>query len=265
MWKGLDIGTAKPSLEERRRVPHHLIDILDIDQPINLGLFLELADRAEQEIRIRGKMPIACGGTIYYLRHFLFGSPATPPVDPAIRALVNDLEHERGPAGLRDLLRDKDPLSYQRIHPNDLYRIKRALEVVFQTGSPLSSFAERVSMVPRLPVIVLDVDKNELALRIRHRCEVMFQRGWVEEVEGLLHRGASPFSPGLQSIGYFEITRDLLQGKNPRESLEEIVLRTQQLAKRQLTFLRSLRPAIWVPPQPEKILSALETLTLSAE
>ncbi len=261
VWRGLDIGSAKPTLEERRRVPHHLIDVLEIDQPINLGLFLEMAERSEQQIRERGKVLIACGGTIYYLKHYLFGAPSTPPIDWEIRTYVNNLEQELGPSGLWDLLLTKDPISAQRIHPNDLYRIKRALEVFFQTGTPLSRFSTKKYPMPRFPVIILDIDKEVLERRIHSRCDEMFRLGWVEEVEGLLDKGFSPTSPGLQSLGYAEITRDLIQGRNPRESQQEIIRKTIQLAKKQLTFLRGIQPAYWVPPRREEVLAALEEAT----
>lgn len=257
VYRGLDIGTAKPTPEERQRLPHHLVDILDPKERMSLGLFLDLARQTLEDLAQRQKRAVISGGTVYYLRHLLYGQPQTPPIEPEIRQRVQRLLEEQGPSRLRLLLEEVDPPSAARIHPNDLYRITRALEVYWQTGRPLSDFRPLDRTSPSMPVFVVDVDRQRLGLRIRHRCEEMFRRGWVEEVKELLEAGYSPQDPGLMALGYAEIARDLQAGADPRRSLDEIVQKTFQYARRQLTFLRSLRGAVWVEDNPAALRKTL--------
>lgn len=260
VYRGLDIGSAKPSPEERSRVPHHLIDVIDPSETMTLGRFWKQALAVEAELRARERPFVACGGTIYYLKHYLYGPPETPPVDPEIRRRVETWAQDAGPEGLHGLLARVDPQSAARIHPNDAYRIKRALEVFEQTGRPLSSFRMTSSPECRFPVLVLDVPRDELARRIERRCDEMFRAGWVDEVRALMSAGWPPDCPGLRTLGYGEIVRDLLRGRDPRQSRDEIVRRTVQLAKRQLTFLRGLREAVWVRPHRDAVWEALQKL-----
>ena len=257
VYKGLDIGSSKPTKAERERVPHHLVDVLEIDEQMNLGMFLNLAQQAAQIIQQKNKRMIVSGGTIYYLRHYLFGVPQTPKADLTIREKVNQLETELGKEGLYQLLLQHDLTAGQKIHSNDIYRIKRALEVFFQTGHPLSSFSSMQNETPNLPILILDIEREELKKRIRERCLKMFDQGWVEEVQSVLKSYPEKNCPGLKSIGYAEISRDLKQGKDPRNSIDEIILRTYQLAKRQITFLRSIKFARWVSPRLEDVKRAL--------
>ncbi len=250
VYRGMDIGTAKPGLSFLQKLPHHLIDICDPEEQFCAGDFVRLADCACEDIYRRGKLPVILGGTAFYIRNFLYGLPVTPESDPVLRLSLRSRMRAEGASVLYKELRDVDPVSAARIHCNDEYRIIRALEVSRASGRPLSSY-ELPSILRRgyrFLVISLDRSREELYARIDSRVREMFDSGLETEVATLRAAGCGPELPGMQAIGYREFfTPDL--GDNPVEPMtapmrERMIGRIQhdsrKYAKRQETFIRSL-------------------------
>lgn len=253
VYRGLDIGTAKPDREARSRLPYHLIDIRDPKEQFNAGDFVHLADAACLGIASRGALPIVAGGTGFYLRNFVLGLPAAPAADPAVRAALKaELEKNGAPALFVELAR-VDPVSAARIHPNDIYRLLRALEVFRLSGRPLSSFAQNVdsqtsSPLPssgrpayRFLLLGLHRDRPRLYERIEERTRQMFSQGLVNEVAALAASGYGPADPGLRAIGYREFFDENGRLRSDAASVEaEITANSRRYAKRQETFFLSL-------------------------
>ena len=191
VYRGMDIGTAKPAAELLHRLPHHLIDICDPSEQFHLGEFVRLADKAVKEILARGSVPIISGGTAYYFKHFLYGLPAVPPGDPDQR---HEIEAEAKQVGNTEMLRrlaEVDPPSAARISENDRYRIVRALEVFRTAGRPLSSFPPPTTLRPGLKPLIIGLSRprEELYRRIDRRVEEMIRQGLAAEVEKLRTQG----------------------------------------------------------------------------
>lgn len=248
VYRGLDIGTAKPDARLREILPHHLIDIRDPSEQYTAGDFVREADRACADIRRRGRLPVISGGTAFYLKNFICGLPGSPPADARVRAEVERDLRLRGPEALRAELESGDPASAGRIHVRDLYRLTRAVEVLRLAGRPLSSFA--VPAEPRaeheLLLIALDRPREELYARIEARVDAMFAAGLTGEVRGLLAAGRSETDPGMQAIGY----REFLEARRTgclrlRDVRDRIALNTRRYAKRQLVFFRTLPGVEW--------------------
>ncbi|MFA5468671.1 MAG: tRNA (adenosine(37)-N6)-dimethylallyltransferase MiaA [Sphaerochaetaceae bacterium] len=253
IYRYMDVGSAKPSPELRAKIPHYLIDILDPWESFSVGEFVKLADKACQELRALNKIPIICGGTAYYFKHFYYGLPTSPKSDPKVRRKVADEVAKRGLLWAYGRLEKVDPLSAAKIHPADRYRLTRALEVYETSGKPLSGYTlpNRAREGVNPVVIGLFRDKEELAQRIQARVEQMFEEGLVAEVEKLLQMGANAAWPGMQGIGY----KEFLSG-SPEQAKAEIVRNSKRYAKRQMTFFRSLEGVNWVhPADKKKILS----------
>ena len=251
VYRGLDIGTAKPGIEERRRIPHHLIDICDPSEGFDVGSFVAAADEKAGEILSRGKTPIVSGGTAFYLVRFLYGLPRSPRSDPEVRAQVEERLRRDGPEALYGELSELDPATACRVHPNDTYRVTRALEVYHATGRPLSSY--EVPGTPRKKwdclVIGLHRERGELYGRIDERVERMFREGLVEEVRGLVEQGYTEEDPGMKGIGYREFFRMRRAGEHTLEDVkEEIQRNSRRYAKRQSTFFRRIAQAHFIRP-----------------
>ena len=210
VYRGMDIGTAKPSAEEQAALPHHLIDICDPGEQFNAGDFVRLADAACAVIVSRGKLPVISGGTGFYLKNFIQGLPEAPPADPEIRDRLKQELREKGAAALMEELASVDPVSAGRIHLRDEYRLLRALEVLRLCGRPLSSFGAFGSSAAdsrphyRFLVIGLSRPREELYRRIDLRCAAMFRQGLPAEVQRLYNAGYTPQDPGMKAIGYRE-------------------------------------------------------------
>ncbi|MFU8857122.1 MAG: tRNA (adenosine(37)-N6)-dimethylallyltransferase MiaA [Deferrisomatales bacterium] len=250
VYRGLDIGTSKPSREERARVPHHLVDVAEPGEAYHAGRFRAEADRAIRQIRARGRVPLVCGGTALYLKTLLGGLAEGPPRDPAVRGEL-EAAWAAGEGGLLYAeLATADPELAARLHPNDRSRIVRGLEVWRVRGVRLSAlqaahgFAERT-----YDALCLGVERPraELYRRIDERVVRMMAQGWEAEVRGLLTAGVSPDSPALQAIGYREITRYLRQGGEREAVAASIQRATRNLAKRQMTWFRRMELE-WVRP-----------------
>ena len=248
VYRGLDIGTAKPDVKTRRRIPHHLIDILDYTESFDVGEFCRLADGCISDILQRGRIPFISGGTAYYLKAWLMGVPQTPPADPETRARIESEWKNRDEADILRELTDIDPVSAARIAPADRYRLLRALEVFAQSGRPLSDYP--VPDVPRRDFHVLCVglkrERAELYRRIEERVDSMLNAGLENEVKALIAHGARPHHPGMKAIGYREwFTNDEGVTRRKEQARELILRNTRRYAKRQMTFFKSLPNVLW--------------------
>jgi tRNA dimethylallyltransferase len=260
VYRGMDIGTAKPSPELRARLPHYLIDIREPDESFNVGDFVHLAGEFCTDIAARGKLPVLSGGTGFYLKNFVQGLPAAPPSDILIRRELREELRLHGAPALAEELAVCDPISAARIHINDEYRLLRALEVFRLTGKPLSSFAmsgQKALSPYRFLLIGLERPREELYRRINERCTAMFRAGLVNEVRRLFEAGYTPKDPGLRAIGYHEFFEEDVAGKftlkTNLDEVETLVARdSRHYAKRQITYFASLannndQPVHWVP------------------
>lgn len=243
LYRGMDIGTAKPTCDERRRVPHHLVNVLDPDQEYSLAQYLEAAHRAAVEIRSRGREVLFVGGTPLYLKGLLRGIFEGPPADWELRHRLRDEETRHGPGHLYRRLSEIDPTAAGRLHANDTRRLIRAIEVFEKTGQPISRLQAQFEIgrpAERCRVFVLDWDRAQLYQRIDRRVEAMFAAGLVEEVRSLLAWPQPLSRTSQQAVGYRE-TIEYLQGRYTLEATVELVQRhTRQFAKRQGTWFRSL-------------------------
>jgi len=236
-YRGMDIGTAKPTEEERRLVPHHLIDVADPDEIWSLAIFQQKASQAIADIRSRGKLPFLVGGTGQYIRSVVEGWDLPPqPPDPRLRERIEAWSQTIGARALHEKLARIDPDAAKRIEPGNVRRTIRALEVIFHTGQRFSAQRRRSSSPYSILMLGLRRLRPELYARIDRRIESMFEAGLVDEVKDLLARGYSPDLPTLSAIGYRE-TIDYLQG---RMTMEEAKVQIRRLTR---TFVR--RQANW--------------------
>ncbi len=243
LYRGMDIGTAKPTAEERERIPHHLIDVLELQESANVAWWLARAAEACQEICSRGKRAIFVGGTPFYLKALLHGLFESPPTDGTVRARLEAEAQAIGEAKLHTRLAEVDRESANRLHPNDVRRVIRALEVYELTGRPLSSLQESWKRPPAaIPCVILEWPRDALYERIDRRVEAMMATGWLEEVRSLLDRPMS--REASQALGYRELMEHLMgNGLTLAETVTLIQQRTRQFAKRQLTWYRSMTNA----------------------
>ncbi len=248
LYRGFDIGTAKPTPAERARVRHHLLDCLDPHESANVAWWLNRAGECCREIEGRGKRVLVVGGTPFYLKAILSGLFDGPPVDPLVRARL-EARALTEPAELATELARVDPPSAARLHPNDVRRVVRALEVFHSTGRPLSEWQTTWADPPRLlPLVVIDREKSELAERLDRRLHQMLADGWPAEVERLL---SVPWGREVsQAVGYRELAAVARGEAELAQAVERIRVGTRQLAKRQRTFLRGLPGAAWVTITP---------------
>jgi tRNA dimethylallyltransferase len=256
VYRGMDIGTAKPSPSLREKLPHHLIDIRNPDEQFNAGDFVRLAGEACREISARGRLPVISGGTGFYLKNFICGLSGAPPPDRAVRAALSAELAERGPEPLLAELAERDPESAARIHVNDTYRLLRALEVCRVSGRPLRSFA--AGNLPRAGyrflIIGIRRERGELYRRVDARCGEMFRAGLPAEVRRLFERGYTPSDPGMRAIGYREFFAGDWSEGAPRWRLSEdvdgvralVARNSRRYVKRQITFFASIPGVTWI-------------------
>jgi tRNA dimethylallyltransferase len=249
VYRGMDIGTAKPSAAERAAVPHHLIDLIDPRAAYSAAQFVADANAAIDAIRARGRLPLLVGGTMLYFKALFDGIDALPAADPAVRAAIDDEARARGWPALHAELAQIDPVSAARLAPNDAQRIQRALEVWRSSGQTLTSFhSGRFDAAPRAPadaaLISLEPgDRGWLHARIGERFAAMLDAGLVDEVRALRARGdLDPALPSMRCVGYRQVWEalDIDDAPERTELLERGSAATRQLAKRQLTWLRSM-------------------------
>jgi tRNA dimethylallyltransferase len=267
VYRRLDIGTAKPSAALRRRIPHHLIDIVDPEVQFDAGQFVRRAERAVEEIRARGGLPLLCGGSAYYLRSFLCGLAQAPASDPGLRLRLKEELSRRGLGALLEELGRVDPASRAAVAEGDAYRVLRALEVYRACGRPLSSFVnpDRPREDHRFLVLGLQRERPELYRRIDARVEGMFAAGLRQEVAGLLACGYGPADPGLRGIGYREFFL-MQRGCWTQAELREAIQRnSRRFAKRQITFFKSLPGVEWLPAgEPQQVARRIQGFLATA-
>lgn len=244
VYRGMDIGTAKPSAEELKRAPHRLIDIRDPAEAYTAAEFCADALREMEAIHRRGRIPLLVGGTMFYFHALEFGLSPLPSADPELRARLMAEAAETSWQALHARLAEVDPTSAKRIHPNDTQRIQRALEIHELTGQAPSQINETAVPQPapwRFVKIALQVsDRAALHERIAKRFHAMLEQGLMQEVEALCRRGdLDPALPSIRTVGYRQAWSYLTNKVNYTEMVEAAIAATRQLAKRQLTWLRS--------------------------
>jgi tRNA dimethylallyltransferase len=249
VYRGMDIGTAKPSREQRQRVPHHLLDIVDPDADFSASDFRREAARAISVIREKGKHVFVVGGTGLYIKALLKGLVDSPRGEESIRRELRETAMECGGVELLRRLAEIDPVTAARLHPNDQVRIIRALEVFRQTGRPISSFRSEHDFAGDFYdalKIGITVERSELYRRIEERVERMIAEGFLAEVRQLLDRGFNPGLKPFRAIGYKELC-GYLAGNYPFEEALRLIKRdTRRYAKRQITWFRQDNEIKWV-------------------
>ena len=251
VYRGLDIGSAKPGPGDRQRVPHHMLDVVDPDEPFDCAQFERLARQAMADIHRRGRRVLVVGGMGLYVRVLRGGLFRGPSRDPALRAELAQKE-AAAPGSLHAELARVDPQAAARLHPNDQVRLIRALEVFRITGVPISQWQARHRFGSgSFPIVLLGVEvpRAELRQRIARRCEQMVAQGLVEEVRSLYARGFSPWLPALQSLGYREIGAYVRGELDLDTAVAKMIRATCQFAKRQRTWFRREPVQQWLPPE----------------
>ena len=240
VYKEMDIGTAKPDPELCSEIPHHIINLLNPDQQYNVSDFVDAADLACSEIYARGSLPVVCGGTGFYIRNFLYGLAPTPVSDEKLRNELKERIAREGNQTLYDELKNIDPESAAKIHPNDAYRICRALEVYYLSGKTRSSFKAEDGGKLRekydFLFLVLEPEREVLYQRIRQRVDGMFEAGLEQEVKSLLAKGYNKDTPGMKAIGYSE----WFESADVEEIREAIKHHSCKYAKKQYTYIRDI-------------------------
>jgi len=245
VWRGLDIGTAKPTAAQQKQIPHHLIDVVGLTESFDAARFVQLANGAVAQIQKRGHIPIFCGGTGLYFKGFCEGLGQAPPADANVRLTL-----EATP--LTELLAElekKDPVCFQQIDKQNPRRVVRALEVIRLTGKPFSvqkSSWAKPSTKPASRFFGLIRHPDDLQKRINQRVDKMFDNGLVSETQELLTKGLAENRTAMQALGYRQVVDYLRGERSLAETVELVKLRTRQFAKRQLTWFRGQMELEWI-------------------
>ncbi len=250
IYRGMDIGTAKPTSAERQGVPHHLIDVVDPDQAFSVADYVALADRAIAEIDGRGHVPIVAGGTGFYINALIDRWVFPPPsADTALREALWEIAERDGPEALHAQLRDVDPVSAGRLHPHDVKRVIRALEVYRLTGRPLSAFQYKPAEAPgpyRALHYGLTLPRAVLNERLARRVDTQLEAGLLEEVRRLCAAGYAPDSPAMKGITYRQLV-GYLRGDYDFETAVALMIRdNRRYAKRQYTWFNADPRIRWI-------------------
>jgi tRNA dimethylallyltransferase len=250
LYRGMDIGTAKPTGEEMAGVPHHLIDVVEPAQDYSLALYQADAYRTIDQILARGRLPILAGGTPLYVNALLEGwrIPEVPP-DPAFREAMAQVAESEGPAALHARLAAVDPIAAARIPMTNVRRVIRALEIHRAAGRPMTEIEGKHPPPYDILLLGLMLPREELYRRIDRRIDEQIAGGWVEEVQRLLASGVSPALPAMSAIGYREIAAYLAGTYSLDEAVERIKYHTHRYARHQLTWLRRMPGIHWFDPR----------------
>lgn len=247
VYRGMDIGTAKPGPSLLEELPHHLVDVNSPGEPFSAGDFVRMADEKCREIAARGRLPVVLGGTGFYIRNFMCGLPATPKADEALRLRLRERLRKEGAEALHAELAGLDSASASLIHVNDRYRILRALEVCIASGKPRSSFGLPAATRDGYDfcTVILERDRQDLYGRINRRVDDMISAGLAREVEALVNAGFTAGSPGMQAIGYREFFCPQVLGAEGEEArtrlARDLIARdSRRYAKRQYTFMAGI-------------------------
>jgi tRNA dimethylallyltransferase len=252
VYRGMDIGTAKPSSAEQALVRHHLINVVTLKEEFSAAQFVQLAKEALVTVQQRGKVPIFCGGTGFYFQAFLEGLGDAPPPDPRLRTILESRPLEE----LLDEYRRVDPAGFERIDRANRRRIVRALEATRLAGRPFSEqqaawsrTAGKFAQAPRVAeamILVLARERKDLTERINHRVDVMFAQGLVAEIESLIDQGLLENRTACQALGYHQVIEYLQGQRSLQATIELVKQRTRQYAKRQVTWFRHQPGVQWV-------------------
>lgn len=258
IYRHMDIGTAKPSMTEQAAVQHHMIDIRDPDESYDAGTFADEAFQKTEALNHKGTLPFLVGGTGLYIKALIYGLSRTAPVDPAVLSRLKKEVEKYGSRALHKRLQEKDRDTARKIHPNDSFRIIRALEVFEKTGTPVSTYHGRHGFSdPRLKTLMigLHMERHTLYERIDRRVDTMIKEGLLEEVKDLLQRGYKPELKSMQSIGYRHMTDYLNGDLSWEDAIATLKRDTRRYAKRQLTWFGADNTIKWFKPH------ALEEIT----
>lgn len=261
VYKGLDIGTAKPSMQERDGVVHHLIDVVEPKDSFSVSDYEAKALPIVENLLAQGKTPVICGGTGFYINALLYKSQfGNVGANEEIRAKYERLQEEYGKEYVHAILAEKDPESAQKLHANDVKRVIRALEIYDLTGKPKSEQCDLP--IPRFDFVAVSVahDRQTLYNRINLRVEQMYENGLLQEVQGLLDSGVTQDMQCMQGIGYKEIVEGAQQGLTDGEIKELIKKNTRNYAKRQITFFKRLQNHVYLPPEQANAEEVLQLL-----
>ena len=262
VYRFLDIASAKPEKELVEKIPHHLVDIRFPWEQYNSGDFCKDAERLIKEINERGNIPLITGGTAYYFKQLLYGPSSTPESNPKTREEIQRTIDDIGLDKAYEMLMSLDMEAAKKIDKNDRYRISRALEVIKDTGRPLSSFPVSDTLREDIDFVIIGLkrEKKELEERIRKRVDIMFDSGAVREMKALLSMGADLSWPGMQGIGYREWFNAMESGEVNISIIKDMIIRSSiKYAKRQMTFFSSFSDTVWFSPNDiEKIKGYLE-------
>ena len=254
VYRGMDIGTAKASAEERWAVPHHLVDVADPWETFSTARWVRMADEAVLDIHARGRTPVVSGGTVLYLKALLEGLFEGPAADLDLRSRLKAEAQGRGLPALHARLAEVDPTAAARIHPNDLRRIVRALEIWHLTGRPISQLQTQWgSRRPRYRPLMAAIGRTgaDLERRIAARVRRMADAGLLEEVRRLAARPEGLARGARQAVGYAEVLEFIAGGPTWAETVDAITLHTRQFAKRQRTWLRRFPDLVWLDAAPD--------------
>jgi tRNA dimethylallyltransferase len=248
VYRYMDIGTAKPTLDDQKKVPHHLIDLVNPDQPFHAALYRTLGRKTIDQL-YQDKKPIwVVGGTGLYIKTLTQGLFSSPKIDPHVRESLKQEAKEKGADALYERLKKKDPRTAFRLHPHDLFRIIRALEVLDSTGVPISFYREqhRFGERPYLTLKVgLEVNREKLYHRVEKRVDQMLENGFLQEVKGLMEMGYGTELKPMQSLGYKQLVQFLLKEIGWDEAVRRIKRDTRHYAKRQLTWFKAEPEVHW--------------------
>ena len=264
IYRGMDVGTAKPDAAEMEGVPHHLLDVAEPGEDFSVGRYVKLADAAIADIRQRGKTAIVCGGTGLYMDSLVKGETFAAPSRPAQREYVEHIAEEKGMAYLYEMLKDADPETAEKLHLSDRKRIIRAMEVFLITGMPLSWHNEQSKQRPPkyepLWIGLSFRDRGKLYARIDARVDRMLEQGLEAEVRALLDRGVDPKTTAMQAIGYKEMAAALRGDCSLPHAVSQIKQASRNYAKRQLTWFRRNEAVHWlyVDETPDLLTAAMK-------
>ena len=251
VYRGLDIGTAKPSFELQNKIKHHLIDIILPTEQFHVGEFVRMADELVIDISSRGKIPVISGGTAFYFKNYLYGLPEIPEILPGIRNFLQKELLSKGIQVLYKELLDRDPVRAKNIHPNDKYRILRSLEIIRSSGRLQSDFKPNSILRDGIEPLILGLkrDRSQLYARINLRVDIMFEEGLILEVKNCINSGLKESDPGMQGIGYKEFFQMGRRGEQTVDDIRDsIKMNSRRYAKRQITFFNALSNVKWFEP-----------------
>ncbi|MFH2063949.1 MAG: tRNA (adenosine(37)-N6)-dimethylallyltransferase MiaA [Pseudomonadota bacterium] len=242
VYREMDIGTAKPTRTEQESVPHHMINLVNPDEPFDAAVFAAMADSVITSLVQQGRLPFVVGGTGLYIKALIHGLSRARPADANVLSRLKQEAKQSGPEALHQRLEKCDPEAAKKIHPHDAFRIIRALEIFEATGNPITSFHEKHQFADtkyQTLKICLSAEREELYSRINQRVDIMLEQGLLAEVEQLLRKGYTADLKSMQSLGYRHMT-EFLSGKTPwEETVHNMKQDTRRYAKRQLTWFKA--------------------------